>query len=368
MKIAFIGQKGIELKEGAGGIERHVFELSRGFASKGHDILVYVRPRFFDSEKKEEKNIKIIPVLSIPTKNLDTFTYSLFATLSVMREKVDVIHYHGIGPATLAWIPRLFKRKSKVIVTFHSIDRLHSKWGVMARLFLRYAEWTAIKFPHATIVVSHSIAKYCREKYNANTIYIPNGAIVEKYPGDNLISEWGLKCDGYILNVARLVKQKGIHFLIEAYARLDTDKKLVIVGAPSFSEEYNKYIHELSQGNSDIIFTGFQKGKVLSQLYVNCYLYVQPSESEGLSMSVLEAMAAERCVLVSNIPENIESIDHAGLTFVSADVDDLQEKIEPLLNHPEIVEERGKKSKRWVEENFNWEGIVEKTEKIYLKN
>jgi glycosyltransferase involved in cell wall biosynthesis len=367
LKIAMIGLKGLPVRADSGGIERHVEELASRLAARGHDVLAYVRPRFTPTTESAYRGIRLQRLPSVPTKNLDTFTHTLLASLAVLFRKADIVHYHGVGPATFAWLPRLFKPRSRIVTTFHSIDRLHPKWSWPARLYLRFGEWASVKFPHATIAVSKTIQEYCRAHFAAAVEYIPNGASVGEYPGSDLLAQWGLEPGSYILTVARLVRQKGIHHLIEAYDGFEKEKKLVVVGAAGFGSEYAEYVRRLSEGNSAIVFTGFQTGRALGQLFANAYLYVHPSEAEGLAVSILEAMAAGRCVLVSDIPENVEPIDHSGLTFVNADAADLRAKIRMLLNHPEIVSERGEKCRAWVSQEYDWDKIAVRTEALYRR-
>jgi len=377
MKIAMIGQKGIPFIRD-GGVERHVEELSVRLAANGHEVFVYVRPRFIINGQKNYKGVRLISLPSIPTKNLDTITHTFLATIHVLFRKVDVIHYHGVGPSTLAWIPRIFKPRAKVVVTFHSIDRFHKKWGHFARTYLGWGEWTACHFANQTIAVSESIKKYCKEKFGKNLVYIPNGVTAEKISGEEEIKKIGLKKNSYILTVARLIKHKGIHYLIQAYRKMEKTfgddpknwpggemKKLVIVGAPSFTDDYSAYLNKLAEQSPNIIFTGFQTGDTLKQLFANAYLYVHPSEAEGLSITILEAMSYGTCVLISNIPENLETIDHSGFSFETKNVDDLYEKLIYLLNVPEIAAGRGERGRNFIKENFNWEKIIKETEGVY---
>ncbi|HTK60095.1 MAG TPA: glycosyltransferase family 4 protein [Candidatus Baltobacteraceae bacterium] len=365
MEIRMIGQKGLPVSADSGGIERHVDELATRLAAMGHRVTCYVRPRYVDARITEYKGVKLQRAPSIPTKSLDTLTHTFFATLSALVRPADIIHYHGVGPATLAWIPRLFKPKAKIVVTIHSLDRQNAKWGFFARLYLRFGEWAATRFPHATIAVSRSIRRYCREAFGDDVEYVPNGAKLKPHPGSDLLSRWGLTPGSYILTVARLVRPKGIHHLVQAYDGFEQQKKLVIVGAGDAHSGYAEELRKLSEGNSAIVFTGFQDGRALEQLYANAYLYVHPSEAEGLSVSILEAMAAGRTVLVSDIPENVESIDHSGLTFVNADADDLRAKLRELLNHPEIVAERGNRARDWIRQEYDWDVIAKKTAGLY---
>ena len=367
LRIVMLGLKGLPVKGESGGIERHVEELATRLAARGHDVSVYVRPRSTPTKEAVYRGLRLLRLPSIPTKSLDTFTHTLLASLAALFRRADIVHYHGVGPATFAWLPRLFKPRARTVVTFHSLDRFHPKWGAFARLYLRFGEWAAVRFPHATIAVSRTIQRYCADHFRARVEYIPNGAGIGPYPGSDLLAQWGLEPGGYILTVARLVRQKGIHHLIGAYDGFEKEKKLVVVGAGAPGGEYVEHVRRLSEGNSSIVFTGFQGGPALKQLFANAYLYVHPSEAEGLSVSILEAMAAGRCVLVSDIPENVESIDHSGLTFASADVDDLRAKIRMLLNHPEIVAERGDRARAWVASEYDWDGITDRTEALYRR-
>lgn len=360
-----IGLKGLPVDAESGGIERHVEELATRLAARGHEVTCSVRPRKGGPESYE--GVKLHGAPSIPTRSLDTITRAFCATLSALMSPADVIHYHGVGPSTLAWIPRLFKPKAKVVATIHSLDRQNAKWGFFARTYLHLGEWAATHLAHGTIAVSRSIKRYCKEKLFKDVDYIPNGAELKPHPGSDLLARWGLVPGGYILTVARLVRPKGIHHLVQAFDGFEDRMKLVIVGSGDAHSAYAEELKALGEGNSAIVFTGFQDGAALEQLYANAYIYAHPSEAEGLSISILEAMSAGRTVLVSDIPENMESIDHSGLTFVNADVDDLRAKLRELINHPEIVAERGARAREWIRQEYDWDAIAGKTEALYAR-
>jgi glycosyltransferase involved in cell wall biosynthesis len=366
LRIYFLGQKGIPKKgELGGGIETHVEELAARMAGQGHKVFAYVRPWFLDKPRAKFKGVTLIRKWTIKSKNLEAILHTFICTLDVIKRDVDIIHYHGVGPSTLAWIPRLFKPKAKVVVTFHSQDRFHKKWRLFARLYLAWGEWTACKFTHETIVVSHNLAVYCRRRFNEQKVYIPNGVKSSIVKKSNELEQFGLRPNNYFLVVARLVQHKGIHYLIQAYQGLRTKKKLVIVGAPSFSSQYLKFLEALAEGNRNIIFTGYRSGDTLKQLFAHAYVYVHPSESEGLSITILEAMSYGNCVLISDIPENMETIDHSGFSFRSGNVTDLRKKMRHLLDNPSEVSNKGVRAKKFIKDNFNWEEIVANTVKLY---
>lgn len=369
MRIAMIGQKGIPFDEegGGGGIERHVEELSTRLVERGNEVIVYVRPHAVSWKEPTYKGVRLIRRPSLKSKNFDTISHALICTLDVLFRNVDIIHYHGVGPSTLAWVPRLLKPGAQVVVTFHSQDRFHLKWGLFARLYLTWGEWTAVHIPHLTIAVSHAIRGFCREKWPGRTVVvIPNGvADAPRADGVEEIKQFGLTPGGYILTVARLIRHKGIHHLIQAYAGLKTDKKLAIVGAPSYTRDYYDYLLGLAKDNPNIVFTGFQTGRTLAALYQHSYLYVHASESEGLSLTILEAMSYATPVLISDIPENLETIDHSGFSFEVRNVADLRRKLEDLLAKPDEVRQVGERGQEFIKKNFNWKSVVEKTEAAY---
>jgi len=352
-----------------GGVEKHVERLAVGLAKKGHKVFVYTRPWYTPASLKSFMGVKLISLKSIRTKNLDAISHTFRATFHAIRKKYDIIHYHGVGPSLLSWLPRVFCPKTKVIVTFHCIDRTHQKWGWFARLFLYLGELTAVTFAHDTITVSKILQMYCSEKYNANTIYVPNGIeLPSKTPAKEIKSKYKLKKDGYILFLSRLVKHKGVHYLIDAYKQIKTDKKLVIAGGSAFTDKYVKQLKKQAGDDPNIIFTGTVRGgsALWRELYSNAYLMVHPSESEGLPIVVLEGMSFGLSVLGSDIQENMEAISGGfGFSFKNKDVTDLKDKLQYLLDCPDLVKKVGADARKHVDKNYNWKDIVNSVERVY---
>ncbi|NBS41975.1 glycosyltransferase, partial [bacterium] len=306
MRIAFIGQKGLEIGERGGGIEQHVRALAKHLGKRGHDVTVYARRRYVpDASVSTSRSWRVqnmfpgVTVRYVPTiyrKNLEAIVHTFLCTLDALVRDYDIIHYHGVGPSTLAWIPRLLKPKARVVCTFHSQDRFHAKWGWFGRTYLWFGEWAACAFPHATIAVSHVIQVYARRQYGRQVVFIPNGAEVQTITADDRLAQFGLVPKRYLLNVGRLVPHKGQMTLIEAFLRMkerggikDASMKLALVGAATYTSEYEQKLRGAIVGRDDILMLGYQNGEALRQLYANAYLYVQPSESEGLPVVVLEA-------------------------------------------------------------------------------
>ncbi|MDD2758197.1 MAG: glycosyltransferase family 4 protein [Patescibacteria group bacterium] len=370
MKIIFIGQKGIPAVYG--GIERHVEELAAELVKQGHEVFAYARKWYTPDTLKEHRGIKILYAPTIRTKHLDAIAHTFTATIHALFQKPDVIHYHGVGPSLLSWIPRLFAPKIKVIATFHCIDRYHQKWGLFARIMLALGEKAACVFPHQTIGVSKVIQKYCLNEFNKNTVHNPNGVTIEDNPGAKSLAKWNLTPGKYLLMVSRLVKHKGAHYLIDAwqsarrdYPELTRDYQLVIVGGSSFTDDYVKYLRQLAGHDQTVIFTDWQNGEALNALYANCTMLVHPSENEGLPITVLQAMGFGRPALVSDIAEHQEVINDSRFWFMNTSTYSLAERIVELIKNPALLAEAGQKNLKTVERFYQWSNIAKKTAEIY---
>jgi len=362
MRIAFIGQKGIPAQ--TGGVERYVESLALNLVAKGQEVLVYSR-RNYSHDLKEYKGIKIVALPNFPGKNLEAITFTFFACLDLMKRKVDVIHFQSIGPSSLIWLVRILKPRTPIVFTFHCQDYYHQKWGRVARLYLKFGEKAGCAFAHKIITISKELNRYVLSRYNKSAIYIPNGATVTDRMPVQDIRRWGLEDGNYFVSISRLVRHKGIQHLIDAYKQLHTDKKLVIVGEGSHTDDYVNELHQSAAHNPNIIFTGNQTSRVLSELYSNAYAFVQPSESEGLSIALLEAMSYGQACLVSDIEANKEALGDTGYIFENKNVSDLKNKMEIMLAHPEDVKSYGQKALVRVKTEYDWNDITDKVLEVY---
>jgi glycosyltransferase involved in cell wall biosynthesis len=369
MNIAIIGLKGIPAQ--AGGVERHVEEVAVRMAGQGHAVTAYVRNNYTDNNLQAYRGVRLVHLPSIGTKHLDAISHTLFATLHALFQPYDIVHFHSIGPATLCWIIRLLKRRSRLIATFHSRDYFHHKWGLLARLFLRLGEYLICAVPHATVVLTRGQQQYVRETYGRDSVVIPNGYGIEPDFGTEALAAWDLTSKKYILSVCRLIPHKGIHYLLKAFmqledeGRLPSGMRLVITGSAFHTDDYERHLHELARGRSSVIFTGTQSGAALAQLYSHACVFVQPSDAEGLSISLLEAMGCGIAPLVSSIPENTEPLQGLGFTFEAGNIEDLKQRLAEVLYSDEKTAAMGRKAQELAEREYNWDGIVGRYLRLY---
>lgn len=372
LSIAMFGQKRIPSREG--GVEIVVEELCTRMVAQGHNVTCYNRGGHhvsgseYDSKRlKEYKGIKLKTVPTIEKKGLAAVSSSFFAALCCAFGKYDVVHIHAEGPAFFCWLPKLFHKR--VIVTVHGIDWQREKWksGFVSK-FIHKGEKNAVKYADEIIVLSKGVQDYFEKIYGRKTVFIPNGVSnhIERKP-QIIKNKFGLDKDEYILFLGRLVPEKGIKYLIEAFKQVDTEKKLVIAGGSSDTSEFENEMKEIAKEDKRILFTGFVQGQELEELYSNAYVYALPSDLEGMPLSLLEAMSYGNCCLVSDIPECAEVVEDKALIFKKADVKDLQSKLQDACDHSEKVDAHKKQAADFICSKYNWDEIVQATLKLYRR-
>lgn len=362
MKIAMIGHKRIPTREG--GVEICVEELATRMVEAGHVVHVYNRRNNGFKALREYKGVQIINIPTIDRKSLDAFIYSFFATIRALFGNYDIIHYHALGSSVMSFIPKWLGKE--VVCTVHGLDWQRAKWGGFGRNYLMMGERIAAKYANAIIVLSENMQHYFKGKYGRETTYIPNGVASPVIREAQLIKEkYGLVKDSYILFLARIVPEKGLHYLIDAYQQIDTDVKLVICGDQSHTNDYLNRIKQMVNQNDRIIMTGFVQGQELEEFYSNALVYVLPSEIEGMPLSLLEAISYGNCCVVSNIPELTEVVGESAMVFTSGDVEALKRAISSVINEKDKIEFYRKAVSKLVGCGFEWGNTMNSTLSLY---
>ena len=372
LRIAMFGHKRMPSREG--GVEIVVEELSTRMARLGHEVTCYNRRGHhvsgaeYDAARENTwQGVSIRYVPTIERKGVAAVTSSFFAALCCAFRRFDVVHIHAEGPAFFSFLPRLMGKR--VVCTVHGLDWQREKWNAgFASKFIRMGEWCAVHFAHEIIVLSRGVQDYFWETYGRKTVWIPNGVNrPEKAAPEEIRQQFGLNGQDYILFLGRIVPEKGLRYLVEAFRQVKTDKKLVIAGGSSDTQDFLQEIQQASAGDDRICFTGFVQGRLLEELYSNAYAYTLPSDLEGMPLSLLEAMSYGNCCLVSDIPECADVVEDCGLTFRKSDIEDLAAKLQSLCDHPEMVREYQSRAADFICTRYSWDEVVERTLACYRK-
>jgi glycosyltransferase involved in cell wall biosynthesis len=358
LHIAMVGLKGLPAL--SGGIERHVEEVGKRLVAHGHRVTVFCRPSY-THRSGDYLGMELVSVPSIATKHFDAITHTTLSALAAAGSSCDIVHYHAIGPSLVDFISRLAGQKT--VVTVHSLDWQREKWGKLARIPLRFGEWTATKIPHATVAVSRWLADYLEKHYHRPIAYIPNGfAEPDPHPPD-LIRRWGLAGGDYVLYVGRLTPEKGVHHLLEAHKRWQGAPPLVIAGSEQFGSGYTQQLQGMAARN--VIFTGEISGQLLAELYTNTRIFVLPSDLEGHPIVLLEAMSYGLPIIASDIVPNREALDDASRFFRQGDVADLTGKLQALWDDEAERECLSRLARERATQEYNWDITVGQLEEVY---
>ena len=362
MRVNVIGTRGFPNIQG--GVEKHCESLYPILAEKDIDIKIFRRKPYIRNRNKKDffHRVEFQDLWTIRNKYFETILHSIFAAIICIKEKPDVVHIHNIGPSLI--LPLLKLRKLPTIVTYHSQNYTHSKWGRFAREMLKIGEKFVNIFADEVIFVS----KVQEKKFKGtNKTYIPNGvAIPDIAMHSNFLSKIDVDPKKYILTIGRFAPEKGLDILIKAFQKLNNDFRLVIAGDDDFKTEYSQKLKKMIDDDERIIRTGYITGESLNQIFSHARLFVLPSFQEGMPIALLEAMSYKLPVLVSDIPANKE-LALPEETFPVGNVEVLSQRLESflenpsLLNSPQII---AKKIRR-IETEFNWDVIAEKTADLY---
>jgi glycosyltransferase involved in cell wall biosynthesis len=360
VRVAFIGGRGLVSKYS--GIESYYEQAGHELARLGHEVTVYCRT-YFTPPISTHNGMRVRRLPTIRSKHLETVVHTLLSTAHAMTSDYDVVHYHCLGPALFSFLPRLAGKKT--VVTVQGLDWQRGKWGRFAARVLRWGEAAAVSLPDATMVVSRTLQEYYREQYKRDTIYVPNGATLAPRRLPRQLIEWDLLPDNYILFLGRFSPEKNCHLLIEAFEHMHTDMKLVLAGGSSHSDAYANRLrrHESEQ----IRFLPWVSGRDLEELVSNAALFVLPSELEGLSLALLDAMAAGVPVLTSDIPENREVVEGAGFTFRRGDQTDLERMLDLLVHEPDLRRQAAVRGRERIQGQYLWPEIARSIETAYYK-
>lgn len=357
MRIAMFGHKHIFTTEG--GIEVVVSELVPLLAME-NEVTVYDRWEIDSppTTPKAPKNVKIKHSLTHSKSAINAQLSSLVSTLQCLFGKYDIIHIHAEGPCVFLPLLKLFRKRT--VVTIHGLDWQRDKWGKFAKWYIRLGEKMAAKYADRIIVLSKDVQDYFKKTYNRDTVMIRNGVSIAPNHSIDELEKFGIKKHKYVLYLGRFAPEKRLDLLYDAYKKSSLDMKMVFAGPFKDLKQDLEWYKEAAK-DPDVIFTGHVSGALKDQLYTNAGIFVLPSNLEGMSISLLEALGYGCRVVASDIPENKDIMHGFGKTFVSGDVESLAEALKESAKLPINREEQ----MNFIKENYDWGHVAGETLKLY---
>ena len=361
MKIAIMGIRGIPANYG--GFETFAEELSARLVKRGHQVTVYGRSNIITYDKEYYKGVRLVLLPTISHKYFDTVAHTFLSVIYGCFKKYDVVLICNAANSLFSFIPRLAGQK--VIVNVDGIERKRKKWNKIAKMYYLISEYLSTFLPNEIVADARVIQDYYLDRYNKKSFYIAYGADTNKVPTKDILNKFNLKSDEYVLYVSRLEPENNAHLLIKAYEKVKSDKKLVIVGDAPYAKDY---IRELKKTKDPrIIFTGFVFGQGYKEFQCNAYCYVHGTVVGGTHPALIEAMGFGNCVLVADTPENHEVVADAGMFFDPNKVDDLREKLQFIVDNPQVRKSYREKGEERIRTYYHWDKISTDYEALFQK-
>lgn len=363
MKIAFTGIRGIPATYS--GFETFAETSARALSLMGHTVFVYNRKHHYPNcNLKSYKGARLIWLPSFASKHLDTLSHTFLSLIHACFSNCEIIYICGVGNAILSFIPRIFGKK--VFLNVDGLDWKREKWNFFASWFLKFSEKIALVFPNHTITDSKIVCAYYKETYGKVPVYIPYFTPLIKTSDKAILKDYNLEKDKYILCVGRLVPENNVHLLIDAYKKLKTNVKLVIVGDAPYT---GKYVDALKkQASENIIFTGYLFKKPYRELSSNCLFFALPGHAGGMRVVNLEQMSFGNCILANNSKNNLEVLADTALFCDFADTENTAKTIDALLNDKATISRLRKSVKQRQRKEYRLKNVVKIYENFFKKN
>jgi len=361
MRIAILGTRGIPASYG--GFETFAEHLSTRLVARGHEVTVYCRAHYVSPRQLEYQGVRLTVLPTIRHKYFDTIVHAFLSTIHAVPSGFDVALICNAANAPFA--PMLRLTGTPVAINVDGLEHKRKKWNWLAQRYYLLAERLATIFPNATITDAQVIHDYYSARYGASSTMIAYGSEVERRPDRETVRRWRVEPNRYVLYVSRLEPENNAHLVIEAFKKVRTAYRLLVVGDAPYAREYISDLKVRARGDKRIIFTGFVFGQDYRALQQNAYCYVHATEVGGTHPALLEAMGYGNCVLTLATPENIEAVGDAGIPY--ADEADLVQKLQRVLRDGSLVHGYRQRAQTRVRKYYDWEAVVDNYESLFAK-
>jgi glycosyltransferase involved in cell wall biosynthesis len=364
MDVAILGTRGIPASYS--GFETAVEQITARLTARGHRVTVYCRPHVVSRDIRRWKGAELVHLPTVRNKYLDTFVHTFLSSLHAARRQPDVALFFIAGNSPLCLITRM--SGIPTVINVDGLDSDRRKWNRFAKAYLRGAERLSPRMATRAMTDSHAVAAIYRRRYGREIGVVPYGAEVPEHTEAGVLERLGLEPRRYVLFVGRLEPENNPHLLVEAWARIPSERtrgmKLVVVGGAPYASEYITRVRRAADPR--VLFPGYIFGPGYWELQRNAYLFCAPTEVGGTHPVILESLAAGNCVLVNDHRPNAETVGDAGVYFSGPEgVPDLTRQLERLLDEPETVEHYRERALKRAE-RYSWDAVASAYEQLLL--
>ena len=360
MKIAILGTRGIPASYG--GFETFAEELSARLAARGHSVVVYGRTNIIRYREPFYRGVRLVLLPTISHKYFDTVAHTFLSVFHVLFQDVDVVLICNAANSLFSFVPRLAGKPT--VVNVDGLERQRRKWNALGRAYYRLSEWLSTFLPNAIVSDAEVIQRYYQKRYGKRSYYIPYGADGLWVETRAALERLGLEPEGYFLYVSRLEPENNALLVVQAFERLETDKKLVMVGDAPYAREYIARLQ--ATADRRIVFPGAIYGTGYRELLSHAFCYVHATEVGGTHPALIEAMGCARCVLYLDTPENREAAGDAGLAYEKSP-EALAGRMREVLRDAVLREQLQRRAEQRVEQRYRWDDVTDQYERLFAQ-
>lgn len=361
MRIAILGTRGIPASYG--GFETFAEHLATRLVSRGHEVTVYCRAHYVSPRQLEFHGVQLRVLPTVRHKYFDTVIHTLLSAIHAIPSRFDAVLICNAANAPFSSILRF--TGTPVAINVDGLEHKRKKWGWLGRRYYRLAEYLSTILPNEMVTDAQVIKDYYLAYHNSPSTMIAYGSEVERRPDRAAVRKWRVEPNRYVLYVSRLEPENNAHLVIEAFKKVRSAYRLLVVGDAPYADQYIRSLKARARGDKRIIFTGFVFGQDYRALQQNAYCYVHATEVGGTHPALLEAMGYGNCVLTLATPENIEVVGDAGIPYL--DEYDLAEKLQRVLRDGSVVQAYRNRAQLRVQAHYDWERVVDQYEQLFAR-
>lgn len=367
LRIAAFGFRSIPPTSGCAGADKFASELLPRIAERGYSVIGY--NRLYPGQDRGPdvyRGVQLRYFKTVHHSGFDTLLHSLKSTFDIIRHNTaDAVHIQNGGNSIFGVVLRIAGKR--VFLSQDGVDWKRDKWPPYGKLYLWLSTFITAYGPTKVIFDNIFAREIFDERFpsrRSHFEFIPFGsdppAVQE--PTD-ILAELGIESGGFFLFVGRFIPDKGLQYLIPAFERVPTEKKLVLVGGSPNPSAFEAKLR--STRDPRIVFAGFRYGSQVADLMRNAYAYVQPSDIEGLSPVILDNMGLGTPVICSDIRENLYVVGDAALTFKQGDINDLAGVLVQSMTDPTHLSDLAARARLRAHDLFSWDSVVERHVQLF---
>jgi glycosyltransferase involved in cell wall biosynthesis len=356
IRVAISGARGIPALYG--GFETFAEELAPRLVQRGFDVTVYCRPRYSAAAKPSQfRGVRLVYLPSIGRRALESPSAELVCSLHALANPPDILYVLGFRASAVYWPHRLLGKTTLVFNT-DGFDWLRSKWGPVARRYLKLSAGLGVRLaPNGLVADSRVTAGWYARTYGSRPRYLSYGAPLLTRPSPAIVESYGLVSGEYYVVVARFEPENHVRSIIESYLRSGSNVPLAVVGSQNYDTAYGAAVRRLQCDRVRLLGGVYAEGH-LDALYQGCLAYIHGHEVGGTNPSLVRAMGAGALVLANGVSYNREVLDDSGL-FWSPERDDLPGLIRRVEHEPVLARRLRSAARSRAAEHYDWDVIAD---------